>query len=122
MPETVVIQVGNNGPVYSEDFDAIRAELEGVDHVFFINVEVPRSWEEQVNNELEVQTADWPEATVIDWQSAIAGLTEDTYDGIHPTPEGAKIYANLVADAVAAAEGESTDEESTTTTTSTTEG
>ncbi len=124
MPDTVVIQVGNNGPVYSEDFQAIRDELDGVDHVFFINVEVPRSWEEQVNKELGVGTADWPEATVIDWQSAIAGLTEDTYDGIHPTPEGAKIYANLVADAVAATDGtESTDssgEESTTTDSSST--
>jgi hypothetical protein len=124
MPDTVVIQVGNNGPVYSEDFQAIRNELDGVDHVFFINVEVPRSWEEQVNNELQVQTEDWPEATVIDWQSAIAALaSEDTYDGIHPTPEGAKIYANLVADAIASAEGDESSEESSedsSTTTSTT--
>ena len=124
MPDTVVIQVGNNGPVYSEDFAAIRSELDGVDHVFFINVEVPRSWEEQVNNELEVQTADWPEAIVLDWKSAIGGLTaEDTYDGIHPTPDGAKIYANLVADAIASAEGTDTssgDESTTTDSTSTT--
>ena len=52
-PSTVVIQVGNNGPVYYDELDAIRDALQGVGHVYFVNVEVPRSWQGEVNGELE---------------------------------------------------------------------
>ncbi len=100
LPDTVIVQVGNNGPVYSSDFDAIKKSLEGVDNVYFVNVEVPRSWESQVNDELAFQVDQWPAAHEIDWQGAIQDLSADTYDGIHPTPAGAKIYANLIAKAV----------------------
>jgi len=111
LPEHVVVQVGNNGPVYPEDMLAIRAELEGVPHVYFVNVEVPRSWESQVNEELGNAVATWPEAQVLDWNGALAeGGAGLTFDGIHPSPEGEVVYADLIVEAVLAEEAAATGE------------
>jgi peptidoglycan/LPS O-acetylase OafA/YrhL len=98
LPNRVVVQEGNNGPVYWADATALKASLAGVDHVYLLNVEVPRSWEDEVNSELEQIAGVWPEAEVVDWHDAVS--PEMTYDGIHVDPDGAEVYANLVAGAV----------------------
>ena len=100
LPDDVVVQMGNNGPIYSADIAALRAALDGVDRVYLVNVEVPRSWEGEVNDALADAVGDWPEARLIDWRDAIDEHLDLTYDGIHPGPEGAKIYAGLVLDAL----------------------
>ena len=98
LPNRVVIQEGNNGPVYWADATALKAALAGVDHVYLVNVEVPRSWEDEVNSELEQIAAAWPQAEVVDWHDAVS--PEMTYDGIHVDPDGAEVYASLIAGAV----------------------
>ncbi len=114
----VVVQMGNNGTVEDTDIAALRASLKGVDHVYLINVEVPRSWEAEVNAELESAAATWPEAVIVDWQGAIENRLDLTYDGIHPLPKGDRIYARTVADAVELANsGTPTEEGEATTTT-----
>ncbi|MFN8152497.1 MAG: acyltransferase family protein [Solirubrobacterales bacterium] len=102
LPDDVVVQMGNNGPIYSADIEALKAALDGVDHVYLVNVEVPRSWEGEVNDALADAVDDWPEAQLVDWKSAIDGHLDLTYDGIHPDPEGAEIYAGVVLDALRA--------------------
>jgi peptidoglycan/LPS O-acetylase OafA/YrhL len=98
LPDHVVVQIGNNGPVYYDDLAALRKALDGVDHVYLVNVEVPRSWESEVNSELTEFVGQWPEATVIDWHSAAAENEELTYnDQVHLTPEGESLYASLIA-------------------------
>ena len=98
LPSDVIIQIGNNGPVWFDDLAKLRDALEDVDHVYLVNVEVPRSWEGEVNSELSQFAADdWPQATVIDWHSAAAGNADLTYDQIHLTPQGEKLYASLIA-------------------------
>jgi hypothetical protein len=93
-----VIQVGNNGPVYSDELSAIRTALAGVDHVYFVNVEVPRSWQDEVNGELDSFVKSWPQAKLIDWYDTVQG--DMTYDGIHLNPDGQRTYTNLIANAV----------------------
>lgn len=100
LPDDVIVQMGNNGPIYGADMEALRAALEGVDHVYLINVEVPRSWQGEVNDALADAVDTWPEAQLIDWHDAINDHLDLTYDGIHPTPDGAKIYADVVLDAL----------------------
>ncbi len=92
--------MGNNGPIYSDDVEALRSALDGVDHVYLVNVEVPRSWEGEVNDALEEAVKSWPQAQIVDWRDAIDDHLDRTYDGIHPDAEGAKIYAGLVLDAL----------------------
>jgi peptidoglycan/LPS O-acetylase OafA/YrhL len=97
LPDHVIVQTGNNGPVWYDDLASLRDALAGVDHVYLVNVEVPRSWETEVNSQLSEFVGEWPEATVIDWHSAAAENDDLTYDRIHLTPEGEAIYAQLIA-------------------------
>ena len=99
LPNRVVIQIGENGPLPEEDLQRIREALRGVPRVVLINVKVPRAWEEDVNNTLLAIRGEWPEAVIADWKKAARrDLLYD--DGIHPTPEGAKVYAQVVQDAL----------------------
>jgi peptidoglycan/LPS O-acetylase OafA/YrhL len=100
LPNDVIVQIGNNGPVWYDELVDLRTSLAGVDHVYLVNVEVPRSWEDEVNSELtQFATDDWPQATVLDWHSAAAGNSDLTYDQIHLTPKGERLYASLIGQA-----------------------
>jgi peptidoglycan/LPS O-acetylase OafA/YrhL len=98
LPQRVVIQVGNNGPLYTKEIDALRAALTGVAHIYLVNVAVPRSWQGEVNGELENAVKSWPQARLVDWRSKFRA--DETYDGIHLTPAGQAAYIELIASAV----------------------
>jgi hypothetical protein len=100
LPDHVIVQIGNNGPVWFDELVSLRDALAGVDHVYLVNVEVPRSWEGEVNSELSQFAADdWPQATVIDWHAEAADNSDLTYDQIHLTPKGERLYASLIGQA-----------------------
>jgi peptidoglycan/LPS O-acetylase OafA/YrhL len=100
LPDEVVVQMGNNGPVYSTNIDALRQSLAGVDDVYIVNVRVPRSWESEVNDELSQAIQGWPQATLLDWYDIAGSDPNLTYDGIHLTPDGDKAYSDLISNAV----------------------
>jgi hypothetical protein len=98
LPDHVVIQMGNNGPVYWDNIMDVKDALAGIGHVYLVNVEVTRSWEGEVNSELGQAVASWPEAQVIDWHGTVQA--DMTYDGVHVDGDGAVVYANLIASAI----------------------
>jgi peptidoglycan/LPS O-acetylase OafA/YrhL len=101
LPNRVVVQMGENGPLREEDLQRVHEALRGVPRVVLVNVKVPRSWEEDVNNTLLAVRGEWPEAVIADWKKAARqDLLYD--DGIHPTPEGAKVYARVIQQALRA--------------------
>jgi hypothetical protein len=100
LPDHVVVQIGNNGPVWYDELTALREALAGVDHVYLVNVEVPRSWEGEVNSELDEFVGEWPQATVLDWHSTAADNSDLTYDQVHLTPDGEALYASLITHAI----------------------
>jgi hypothetical protein len=99
LPPRVVVQVGDNGPLWWAEAQRLRAALKGVGRVVLVNIRVPRSWEGQVNETLAQLDADWPQARIADWHAASArpGLLSD---GAHPGPEGDRIYAATIARAL----------------------
>jgi len=98
---TVVVQMGNNGPVYYADLTALRSALAGVPRVYLVNVEVPRSWQDEVNSELAMFIKGWPQATLVDWHTTVSGdIGGLTYDGIHLKPAGQQLYTNLIRKAL----------------------
>jgi peptidoglycan/LPS O-acetylase OafA/YrhL len=99
VPEHVVIQLGNNGPVYGDDLVRLHNALEGVPHVYLVNVDVPRSWQGEVNSILHEAAQNWGQAELLDWH-AIAGKKRVTTDGVHLTTEGIRLYSRLIASAV----------------------
>jgi hypothetical protein len=96
--ETVVVHTGNNGSFTAEQFDEMMRVLADVPRVVFVNVKAPRPWEQRNNHVIAEGVRRYPNAVLTDWHAASAdrpGLFVD--DGIHPQPEGQRIYADLIA-------------------------
>jgi hypothetical protein len=96
--EVVVVHLGNNGTFTREQFDEIMHTLSGVDRVVFVNVKVPRAWEEPNNEVIAAGVQRYPNAVLANWHSASADRPDLFYsDGYHLRPTGQRIYADLVS-------------------------
>jgi hypothetical protein len=94
----VVVHLGNNGTFTEEQFDQIMRILSGVDRVVFVNVKVPRSWEEPNNEVISEGVERYPNAVLVDWYAASAYHPEYFYsDGYHLRPKAQRVYADLVS-------------------------
>jgi len=66
--------------------------------VVFVNLHVPRSWEQPNNGVIAAGVGRYPNAVLVDWHSASAGRPDLFWDdGIHLRPAGAAVYAGLIA-------------------------
>jgi peptidoglycan/LPS O-acetylase OafA/YrhL len=99
-PDAMVIQMGNNGPLYGEYMAAIQKATADVGEVFLINDHAPVSWIDESNHALEEAAEDWPHTTLVDWADVAAAHEDELYDGIHLKPAAAGLYARLVSQAV----------------------
>ena len=96
LPRRVVVQIGENGPLGSDDIQELRRTLADVQRVVLVNVRVPRTWVAQTNGVLSRAVKDWPQARVADWYDASAGADLLYDDETHPTPQGRRVYARIV--------------------------
>jgi peptidoglycan/LPS O-acetylase OafA/YrhL len=96
--DAVIVHLGNNGSFTKGQFDEIMRILSGVDRVVFVNVAVPRAWEDP-NNEVIAEGVDrYPNAVLVDWHSASGARPEIFYkDGYHLRPGGQRLYADLIS-------------------------
>ncbi len=99
-PNALIIQMGNNGPLYGEDMAAIQKATDKVGELFLITDHAPVSWIDESNQALEEAAADWPHTTLIDWAPVAAAHEDELWDGIHLKPAAAGLYARLVNEAV----------------------
>ena len=99
-PDALIIQMGNNGPLYGEDMEAIQQATSGIGELYLINDHAPVSWIEESNDAIAEAGEDWPHTTVIDWKSAAESRDGLLWDEIHLTPTGARLYARTVAEAI----------------------
>ena len=98
LPPTVIVQIGDNGPVWYSNLQRLRTVLEGVPHVVLVNVRVARSWQGEVDKALSEYVSSWPQAVLADWYShSNEGLL---VDGVHPSVAGRAIYAGVVLEAL----------------------
>jgi peptidoglycan/LPS O-acetylase OafA/YrhL len=100
-PAAMVIQWGNNGPLYGEDMEALRVATTNVGQLFLISDHAPVSWQDESNEAIAEAASDWHHTTEIPWaQAAEDGGESLFWDGIHLTPKGAGVYARLVSQVV----------------------
>jgi hypothetical protein len=99
-PAALIIQMGNNGPLYGEYMESIQRATAGVGELFLITDHAPVSWVEESNQALEEAAEDWPHTTLVDWAPIAAAHEDELWDGIHLRPSGAALYAQLVSRAV----------------------
>jgi len=100
LPRTIVLQVGNNGPLWYRDLVELKRALRGVPDVVVVNVRNDTSWQDESNQALVNWLRGWREAHLVDWY----GRSTDKMmqDGTHPWPYGCRIYARLIADTLRA--------------------
>ena len=98
----LVVELGTNGTVTSGDIDAMMQAAAGVKRVVFVNVDVPRSWEQSDNATLAAGVARYPGVAVLaDWFSLSSPHPEwFTADQVHLQPAGAAALAGLIAQEV----------------------
>ncbi|HVW47683.1 MAG TPA: acyltransferase family protein, partial [Solirubrobacterales bacterium] len=97
-PQAMVIQWGNNGPLYSEDMEALRKATTNVGQLFLISDHAPVSWQDESNEAIAEASKLWHHTTEIPWAKAAEEGGESLFwDGIHLTPKGAGVYARLVS-------------------------
>ncbi|HTT93932.1 MAG TPA: acyltransferase family protein [Solirubrobacterales bacterium] len=97
-PAAMVIQWGNNGPLYSEDMTALRKATTNVGQLFLISDHAPVSWQDESNEAIAEAAKLWHDTTEIPWAKAAEEGGESLFwDGIHLTPKGAGVYARLVS-------------------------
>jgi peptidoglycan/LPS O-acetylase OafA/YrhL len=97
-PAAMVIQWGNNGPLYSEDMEALRKATTNVGQLFLISDHAPVSWQDESNEAIAEASKLWHHTTEIPWaKTADEGGESLFWDGIHLTPKGAGAYARLVS-------------------------
>ncbi|HWD51322.1 MAG TPA: hypothetical protein VG412_02910 [Acidimicrobiales bacterium] len=97
----LVVELGTNGTVTSSDIDAMMQAAAGVKRVVFVNVDVPRSWEQSDNATLAAGVARYPGVAVLaDWFSLASPHPEwFAADQVHLQPAGAAALAGLIAQA-----------------------
>ncbi len=96
LPESIVIQVGNNGPLYYRDLVRLRRALHGISNVVVVNVRNATTWEDESNHALLGWLHDWPAAHLADWYGS--STNKMLSDGTHPWPYACWNYARLISD------------------------
>jgi peptidoglycan/LPS O-acetylase OafA/YrhL len=101
--DALIIQMGNNGPLYGDEMEALRKATSNVGELFLIDDHAPVSWQDESNHALEEADETWPHTTLIDWAPVAAAHENLLWDGIHLTPGGAGIYTRLIVSSLQAA-------------------
>jgi len=97
----VVVHLGDNGPIRPSDIDALLDTLKGVPNVLLVNVRVPRSWQAEVNSELNAAVARHPGVKLVDW-FGFSGPHGDWFesDHTHLKEAGMAAFADMIVGAI----------------------
>ena len=98
----VVIQLGTNGTVTREQYDAILKELTDVPLVVMLTVRASRPWIEGNNAIIRALPESYPNVVVLDWEARAAEIADHlSNDGIHLSDDKAKtFYRDIVLQAL----------------------
>ncbi|MBO0729424.1 MAG: acyltransferase [Acidimicrobiaceae bacterium] len=96
----VVIGLGTNGLLDVAHCERFEREAAGVPRLVFVNVRVPRSWQDATDASLRACTAGKPGVVVANWYRASGAPGIIGPDRVHETIAGRHLYASVVAAAV----------------------
>ena len=98
----VVVHLGTNNTVDEKTLDEIMVPLRDVPLVLFVTVHVPSEVRQNTNNRrINELPARYENVKVLDWYAIATAHPEYLYsDKIHIRPEGQKVYADLMMQAI----------------------
>jgi len=92
----VVIHLGTNGPLRDHHFQRLAQLVEGMPRVVVVNVRVPRRWEGESNGTINGSVPRYEAMRLADWYAASGAPGTLGSDGVHPTHQGAEVYARTI--------------------------
>jgi peptidoglycan/LPS O-acetylase OafA/YrhL len=95
-PKALVLHVGTNGYVPADGLAATLRRARGVPVVVLMTVRVDKPWETSVNDAIRYAARHTRNVVVADWHRATADPDGLLADGVHATPRGARLYAQVV--------------------------
>jgi peptidoglycan/LPS O-acetylase OafA/YrhL len=98
--DAMIVQMGSNGPLYSEEMDELRKATSRVGVLFLVNDHAPVSWIEESNDQLREASETWPRTRLIDWATVAREHEKLTWDETHLTPAGAGVYTRILTRAL----------------------
>ena len=103
--QTVVVHLGNNGVFTDGQFDEMMDILDGVPEVVFITTSNGYRWQDPVNQTLVRGAERHPQVELVDWKAVSGESLDDRVpvfwdDQMHVRPEGAQVYARMLANAL----------------------
>ena len=91
--DPVIFDLGNNNALTRDETIAIFEAVKDQPQIIVVNTAVPRPWREGNNALISEIAAQYPRATVVDWNSISEGHPEYfAPDGVHLVPTGVEIY------------------------------
>jgi hypothetical protein len=98
----VIVHLGTNNTVDEKTLDEIMVPLRDVPLVLFVTVHVPSEVRQNTNNRrINELPARYENVKVLDWYAIATAHPEYLYsDKIHIRPEGQKVYADLMMQAI----------------------
>ena len=99
---TVVVNLGTNGPIGPSDLDRMMAELAGVPRVVVVTTKADRGWVPPNNDMLRSLPSTYPNVVLVDWADAAGTCPGHCFydDGIHLRPDGRAYFAQLITAAL----------------------
>ena len=102
LPDTMVVQLGSNGPIGEQNMAELAGLVGDVDTVLVLTSAIDRDYN-QANNELIIEyAATQDNIRVLDWSGFAANCPGDCFesDGFHLKPDGRDYYVALIAAAL----------------------
>lgn len=97
----VIIQAFSNTPVTMAELDHMIAACGPDRIIYLVNVRIPESEQEQINNTIAEGVNKYDNVHLIDWHGLSEGQSDWLYgDGEHLTPTGQPIYINMLVEAI----------------------
>ena len=97
----VVLNVGNNNSVSSDDMIKLMELLKDQPKVVVVNTSVPRTWRDGNNKIISEVVSRYPNAVLIDWASIAENHPEFfAPDGVHLIEAGSDVYVASILEAL----------------------
>ena len=98
---TVVIHMGTNGTIKSEDLKSILDELSDRTRVVVVNDRVPRVWMKPNNKTIDSLVPNYPNVRLADWATTSKGHKGwFAPDGVHLNKTGATAFGAMISEAL----------------------
>jgi len=95
--DVVVVHLGNNGEFNGGQLSEMMEALKDAPLVIFVNLKVPRDWQENNNQMLAEDVGRYPNARLIDWYAQSEDQPQYFWDdGLHLRLEGSFVYTALI--------------------------